>query len=153
MMASRTVALLAGAMVPAAAASQGAGPQPGGPPTIECSQGFDALHAAALALPGAHTGEAGGFETVTQTLPEAWRVEILFTTRWHPAYPAVALRTLRKQPTGVWTADSKACGYGDQAAFAALVEDMRTRDKELTEASRAEAARKKAERSPLAPPH
>lgn len=137
---------LAGVMLPAAAVAQGASP-----PTIECSAGFDGLKAAALALPGAKPSEVGGFEMVTQALADKWRVEFFFTTRWHPAYPAVALRTLRRQVTGVWTADSKACGWGDQGQFAALVDDMKASDKTLTEASRAEVERKKRERSPLAP--
>jgi hypothetical protein len=145
MPAARTAVWLAGVMLPAAAVAQGTSP-----PTIDCSVGFDALKAAALALPGAQASEVGGFDMVTQALPEVWRVEIFFTTRWHPANPAVAIRTLRKQPTGVWTADSKACGYGDQVQFSGLVDDMKKSDKELTDASRAEVEKKKRERSPLA---
>jgi len=60
------------------------------------------------------------------------------------------MRTLRKQVTGVWTADSKTCGYGNQQQFSNLVDDMKASDKALTEASRAEVERKKRERSPLA---
>ncbi len=117
------------------------------PPTIECATGFDGLKTAALALPSAQASQEGGFDKVTQALPEKWRVEFFFTTRWHPAYPAVAIRTSRKQVTGVWTADSKACGYGDQAQFAALVDDMKASDKALTDASRAEVERKKRDRA------
>ncbi|MCZ7596086.1 MAG: hypothetical protein M5U16_15235 [Hyphomicrobium sp.] len=68
-----------------------------------------------------------------------------------PGISAVAMRTLRKQVTGVWTAESKACGYGDQAQFAGLVEDMKASDKQLTDASRAEVERRKQSQSPLAP--
>jgi hypothetical protein len=157
MPASRPAAWLAGVMVPAAAVAQAAMAQgqtapENGPPTIECTVGFEGLKTAALALPGAQASQESGFDKVTQMMPEAWRVEIFVTTRWHPAYPAVAIRTLRKQVTGVWTADSKACGYGDQAQFASLVDDMKTSDKALTDASRAEVARRKAAKSPLAVP-
>lgn len=144
---ARTAAWLAGVMVPAAVLAQEAKP-----PTIDCAIGFDGLRTAAMALPGAQVSKVDGFETVTLARPEAWRVEFFFTTGWHPAYPAVALRTQRKQVTGVWTSESKSCGYGDQAQFSALVDDMKAADKALTDASRAEVARKKRERSPLAPP-
>ena len=145
MSAARTAAWLAGVMAPATVLAQGPSP-----PTIECSVGFDALKTAALALPGAQASEAGGFDMVTQAHAESWRVSFFFTSRWHPAYPAVALRTLRKQVTGVWTSESKACGWGDQRQFSALVDDMKKTDKALTEASRAEVEKKKQDRSPLA---
>ena len=144
---ARTAACLAGVMVPVAALAQG--PKP---PTIECELGFDGLRASALALPGAQVSEVDGFQTVMLERPETWRVEYFFTTGWHPAHPAVALRTRRKQVTGVWTAESKSCGWGDQAQFSALVDDMKASDKSLTDASRAEVAREKRKRSPLAPP-
>ena len=143
-----TAIWLAGAMMPAAAVAQTAGP-----PTIDCAVGFEALRSAAQDLPGAERREDGGFETLTLSQPDAWRVEYGITTRWHPAYPAVTLRTFRKQVTGVWTAESKSCGYGDQGQFAALVENMKAGDKELTDASRAEVEREKTRRSPLTPPH
>lgn len=142
-----TAAWLAGVMVPAAALAQDVRP-----PTIDCATGFDGLKTTAMALPGAEVGQADGFDTIVAAHPEKWRVEYFFTTGWHPAHPAVVLRTLRKQVTGVWTAESKACGYGNQAQFSTLVDDMKRGDKELTDASRAEVARKKKERSPLAPP-
>ena len=129
-----------------------AGAQVAAPPTIDCSLGFDGLKATAQSLPGAHITEDGGFEVVTVEAPDAWRVEIAFTNSWHAAHPAVTLRTLRKQVTGVWTADSKSCGYGDQAQFVALVADMKARDKALTDASRAEIEQRKQSQSPLAPP-
>jgi len=143
----RTAAWLVGAIAPAAAMAQDA-PKP---PTLDCPLGFQALEAQVRALPGVQFSQAGGFDMATLEVPDAWRVEIFFTTRWHPAYPAVAIRTLRKQVTGVWTADSKSCGYGDQSQFASLVEDMKASDKQLTEASRAEVERQKQSRSPLAP--
>jgi hypothetical protein len=142
---SRTAVWLACVIAPAAAAAQSATP-----PTLDCAIGFEALKSAAEALPGAQSSQYSGFDMVTQAMPETWRVEIFFTTRWHPAYPAVAIRTLRKQVTGVWTADSKACGYGNQQQFSALVDDMKASDTALTEASRAEVERKKQGQSPLA---
>jgi hypothetical protein len=144
----RTAVWLAGAMMPAAAVAQTPDP-----PTIDCVVGFEELRSAAQALPSAERREDGGFETLTVSQPDTWRVEYGVTTRWHPAYPAVTLRTFRKQVTGVWTAESKSCGYGDQGQFATLVENMKAGDKELTDASRAEVERQKASRSPLAPPH
>ncbi|MFA5897978.1 MAG: hypothetical protein WC829_02575 [Hyphomicrobium sp.] len=143
---SRTAACLAGVLAPAAA-----GAQVPSPPTIECALGFQELRAAAEKLPGVQFSEAGGFEVARLSAAEKWRAEISFTTRWHPAYPAVTIRTLRRQVTGVWTADSKACGYGDQSRFAELVTDMKAGDKALTDASRDEVERRKQSRSPLAP--
>jgi len=148
---ARTAIWLAGAMIPMAAAGAAAAETPV-PPTLDCSLGFAALQASAHALAGAKITESGGFEVVTVEHPDVWRAELSFTTRWHPAYPAATVRTFRKQVTGVWTAESKSCGYGDQGQFAALVEDLKTGDKALTDASRAEVERQKASRSPLAPP-
>jgi hypothetical protein len=144
----RTAVWLVGMMAPAAAMAQSAAP-----PTIDCAVGFEGLKAAAFGLPGAKTAEDHGFEVVTVEAPDRWRAQLSFTSRWHPAYPAATLRTFRKQVTGVWTAESKSCGYGDQSQFAALVSDMKAGDKELTDASRAEIERHKASQSPLAPPH
>ncbi|KAB2940321.1 MAG: hypothetical protein K8F92_16025 [Hyphomicrobium sp.] len=143
---TRATAWLASTIVPTAVAAQGAAP-----PTLDCELGFQGLQTQARALANAQFSQYGGFDLVTQAAPDTWRVEIFFTTRWHPAYPAVAMRTLRKQVTGVWTAESKACGYGDQAQFAGLVEDMKASDKQLTDASRAEVERRKQSQSPLAP--
>lgn len=143
---SRTAACLAGVLAPVAAGAQGTTP-----PTIDCARGFQGLRAAAEALSGVQFSEAGGFDIATVSAPEKWRAEISFTTRWHPAYPAVTIRTLRRQVTGVWTADSKACGYGDQGRFAELVSEMKAGDKALTDASRDDVERRKQSHSPLAP--
>jgi hypothetical protein len=142
----RIAVWLAGVIAPAAAVAQSTNP-----PTLDCSLGFPALQATALSLPGAERGEDGGFETVKLSPPDTWRVEYAFTTSWHPAYPAVTLRTFYKQVTGVWTAQSKGCGYGDQGQFTALMADMKSGDKKLTDASRAEVERGKQSLSPLAP--
>ena len=144
----RTAVWLAGVIAPALALAQSPVP-----PTIDCAVGFEALKANALALPGAKASEVSGFEVVTVEDPDRWRAQLSFSTRWHPAYPAATLRTFRKQVTGVWTAESKSCGYGDQDQFAALVSDMRAGDKQLTDASRAEVESQKSSQSPLAPPH
>jgi hypothetical protein len=143
---ARTAVWLVGVIAPAAAAAQTL-------PTLDCTVDFVALQAVVQALPGAERGEDGGFVTVKLAEPDVWRVEYGFTTRWHPAYPAATLRTFRKQVTGVWTAESKSCGYGDQGQFAALVEQMKAGDKALTDASRADVERQRASQSPLAPPH
>jgi hypothetical protein len=143
---ARTAVWLAGVIAPAAAVAQTL-------PTLDCTVDFVSLQAVVQALPGAERGEEGGFATVKLAEPDVWRVEYGFTTRWHPAYPAATLRTFRKQVTGVWTAESKSCGYGDQGQFAALVEQMKSGDKALTDASRAEVERGKQSRSPLAPAH
>lgn len=141
---ARMAVWLAGVIAPAAAFAQPA------PPTLDCDLGFTALQAQAQALPGAQVSQRDGFEVVTQAAPDLWRADILFTTSWHPAHPAAAVRIFRKQVTGVWTAESKACGYGDRRQFAALVDDLKAGDKQLTDASRAEVERKKRDRSPLA---
>lgn len=107
------------------------------PPTLDCI-GFEVSRAAAAALPGATAERNRDLEIFTTGRPDAWTVEYAFTFPGHPAHSAAVLRTRIKQVTGVWTAQSKGCGYGDQTAFAALMSDMKARDKELTEASRAE---------------
>ncbi|WP_072373607.1 hypothetical protein [Hyphomicrobium sp. NDB2Meth4] len=150
----RPAVWLAGLILPAAAIAQGnLTSNPSNPPDIDCSLGFEALRAAVQALPSAQTGEGSGFDVVMVSRPDVWRAEISITTSWHPAYPAVTMRTFRKQVTGVWTAQSKSCGYGDQGQFAALVEQMKAGDKALTDASRAAVDRAKASKSPLAPPN
>lgn len=129
----------------------GAAAQDPRPPTLDCTLGFEGLRGMAYALPGAQNGQDGGFEAVTLSAPEVWSVQIAFTAPGHPAHPAAILRTFRKQVTGVWTADSKGCGYGDSSAFSALMADMKAGDTELTNASRADAERRKQEQSPLGP--
>lgn len=129
----------------------GAAAQDTRPPTLDCTLGFEGLRAMAYALPGAQHGQEGGLEAVTLSAPDTWSVHIAFTAPGHPAHPAATLRTLRKQVTGVWTADSKGCGYGDSSAFSALMADMKAGDTQLTNASRADAERRKQEQSPLGP--
>jgi hypothetical protein len=137
---------LIGALAPSAAAAQTATP-----PTLDCGLGFDGLRAMAQTLPGAQAGQWRGFDVVGIAQPDTWKVEMAFTTPGHAAHPAVILRTLRKQVTDVWTADSKGCGYGDRSQFAILMADMKSGDTELTNASRHEVERKKQDQSPLSP--
>ncbi|MDO9381962.1 MAG: hypothetical protein Q7T86_03775 [Hyphomicrobiaceae bacterium] len=122
------------------------------PPDLDCSAGFDGLRSAAAALPGAQRGNDGRFDLVTQTEPDVWKVEFAFTAPGQAAHPAVTLRTFLKQVTGVWTAQSKGCSFGDERQFAALMADMKQRDSELTNVSRAEVEAKKKEASPLGAP-
>lgn len=122
------------------------------PPDLDCSQGFDGVRSSAAALPGAQTGNDGRFDLVTVTEPDAWKVDFAFTAPGQAAHPAVTLRTFIKQVTGVWTAQSKGCSFGDDRQFAALMADMKQRDSELTNASRADVEAKKKEASPLAAP-
>jgi len=138
--------LAATLLAPAAGSAQSSAP-----PALDCEIGFEVLQETAHSLPGASVSEQDGFTVVSVGQPDVWRAQIYFTTRWHPAYPAAAQRTFRKQVTGVWTAESKTCGYGDQGQFTALVTDMKAGDKELTDTSRAEVERQKSSRSPLAP--
>ena len=140
----RTAAWLAGVIAPAVAVAQTL-------PTLDCAVDFVSLQAVVQALPGAERGEEGGFATVKLAEPDVWRVEYGFTTRWHPAYPAATMRTFRKQVTGVWTAQSKVCGYGSPEQLSALMAQMKSDDKKLTDASRDEVERAKQGRSPLAP--
>ena len=143
---ARTAIWLVGVIAPAAAGAQTANL-----PTLDCTLGFAALQAATEWLPGAERGESGGFITVKLAQPDVWRVEYGFTTRWHPAHPAATMRTFRKQVTGVWTAQSKVCGYGNADQLSALMAEMKSGDKKLTDASRDEVERGKQSRSPLAP--
>ena len=121
-------------------------------PDLDCSMGFEGLHKWAAWLPGARqTNDAGGHEVFTVSDPNVWRVEITFTEQGQPGHPSVVLRKFLKQVTGVWTAQSKACGFGDKAQFSALMAAMRAEDTRLTNASRADVERQKREQSPLAP--
>lgn len=121
------------------------------PPDLDCSAGFEGLRSAAAALPGAQAGKDDRFDVVTVLAPDVWKVDFAFTRAGQAAHPAVTLRTFHKQVTGVWTAQSKGCSFGDSRQFAALMADMKERDSELTNASRAEVDRKKQDASPLAP--
>lgn len=134
-------------LCPRAATAQG-----DAPPTLECGLGFDGLRTAAQAMPGAQFGKDGPSDLVTLSQPDAWTVHIMFTAPGHPAHPAVTLRTLRKQVTDVWTADSKGCGYGDSGQFAVLMSDMKAGDTAMTNASRHEVEQKKQDQSPLGAP-
>lgn len=139
--------LFLSALLPGAALAQAPAP-----PDLDCSAGFDGLRSAASALPGAQTGNDGRFDLVKQLEPDVWKVEFAFTAPGQAAHPAVTLRTFRKQVTGVWTAQSKGCSFGDDRQFSALMADMKQRDSELTNASRAEVEAKKKEASPLGTP-
>ncbi len=121
-------------------------------PDLDCKLGFTALHNWAAWLPGAQQGNAGGRDTVTVEEPDVWRVEIAFTSPGQNAHPAVTLRKFVKQVTGVWTAQSKVCGYGNQMQFSELVAEMKAEDSRLTNLSRAEAEEQKKELSPLGSP-
>jgi hypothetical protein len=133
-------------LIPAAFAGQTSQP-----PTLDCALGFAGLRSQVFALPGIQQAQENGFDVVTLSEPDAWRVQIAFTQAGHPAHPATMIRTFRKQVTGVWTAESKGCGFGNPGQFAALMADMKSEDTRLTNASRAEVERQKQEQSPLAP--
>lgn len=121
------------------------------PPKLDCAVGFDGLRAAVQTLPGAKLSQDGPFDLVTLGVPEVWKADIAFTTPLHAAHPAITQRTFIKQVTGVWTAQSKVCGYGNSVAFEELTISMKAGDTALTNASRDEVERAKQERSPLAP--
>jgi hypothetical protein len=112
--------------------------------------GFQGLRNWAEWLPGAHRTNDGDREIITLTAPETWRVEITVIEQGQPARPVVILRKFLKQVTGVWTAQSKACSFGDKAEFPALLAEIKAEDTRLTNASRAEVEARK-ERSPLTP--
>ncbi len=139
--------LAAGMLLPGAAWAETAYP-----PTINCAKGFDGLRAHIQSLAGVEWGTDSGYDVAKLAVPDMWRVEIGFTAPGHPAHPAVTMRTFRKQVTGVWTADSKGCGFGDPSQFSVLMAELKAGDTELTNASRAEVERQKSEQSPLGPP-
>ncbi len=120
-------------------------------PDLDCSVGFEALHNQLAWLPGAQRESVEGRDVVTLTSPDVWRVEIRFTVPGEPAHPAVTLRKFVKQVTGVWTAQSKACAYGDRTQIDALMTALKVEDTRLTNASRDDVERQKRERSPLSP--
>jgi len=140
------LAHLAGAFALAVATAAQAADRP---PDLDCSAGFDGLRSTAAAMPGAHAGEDERGDLVAVGVPDTWTVEYAFTRPGQAAHPAVTLRTFIKQATGVWTAQSKGCGFGDARQFAALMADMKERDSELTNASRAEVEKEKQDASPL----
>lgn len=122
------------------------------PPDLDCSMGFEALRNWAAWVPGAEQVNGSNPNIVTVTQPDVWRVEITFTGSGEAAHPAVTLRKFVKQVTGVWTAQSKVCGYGNQVDFAALVAAAKAEDSRLTNASRDEIEQKKKALSPLGSP-
>lgn len=146
----RAAVALAGAAVAAGLMAQAALAQ--STPDLDCSAGFDGLRSGAATLPGAQAVKDDRFDIIIAELPDAWKVEYAFTRAGQAAHPAVTLRTFKKQVTEVWTAQSKGCSFGDDRQFAALMADMKQRDTELTNASRAEVERRKQEQSPLSPP-
>lgn len=125
--------------------------EPVAAPDLDCQMGFKALRNWSAWLPGAKQ-EGANPNVVMVENPDVWRVEITFTEPGQPAHPAVVLRKFVKQVTGVWTAQSKECGYGNQAEYMALVEAMKAEDTRLTNASRAEVEKQKREQSPLGGP-
>lgn len=122
------------------------------PPIINCAHGFEGLRKEIEAREGTLWTSMDGSDMALIEVPDRWRAFIAFTAAGHPAHPAVTMRTLRKQVTGVWTADSKGCGYGNPDRFSDLMADMKATDTKLTEASRAEVERAKEGQSPLAAP-
>jgi hypothetical protein len=152
MRAGRAIALAIATIAAASGIrSSSAAAEPVVAPDIDCSVGFEALHNQLSWLPGAQRESVEGRDVVTVANPDVWRVEIRFTQPGEPAHPAVALRKFVKQVTGVWTAQSKACGYGDRAQFDALMAALKVEDTRLTNASRDDVERQKRERSPLSP--
>lgn len=139
------------ALVALSAGAALADPAPS-PPDLDCHMGFDALHNWAAWLPGAARQTAEGRDVVSLSDPDVWRVEITFTRPGDAAHPAVTLRKFVKQVTGVWTAQTKACGFGNPSQFSTLLTEMKAADKALTDASRAEVEQKKKELSPLGAP-
>lgn len=121
------------------------------PPDLDCNLGFEALRNQVAWLPGAQPETRDGHDVVAFVNPEVWRVEIRFSQPGDTAHPAVTLRKFVKQVTGVWTAQSKACGYGDRTQFDALMAALKVEDTRLTNASRDEVEREKREHSPLSP--
>lgn len=137
------LALLGALALPAAAAAN--------PPNLDCTLGFEPLRLYAQSLPGAQTGHEGGFDVVMVSEPDTWTAQIFITTPEHMAHPAIVQRTRRKQVTDVWTADSKGCGYGNSDQFVILMNDMKSGDTELTNASRIEVEERKRSKPLLAP--
>lgn len=121
------------------------------PPNLDCTLGYDALRFYAQSLPGAETGSDGGFDVVSVSEPGTWTAHIYITTPAHMAHPAIVQRTRRKQVTEVWTADSKGCGFGKSDQFVILMNDMKSGDTELTNASRVEVEERKRSKPLLAP--
>jgi hypothetical protein len=131
----------------AAPASAEASPPP---PVLDCKLGFAGLHDWATWLPGAQQKTVNGRDIVIVEDPEVWRVHVIFSAPGEPGHPVVALRKFVKQVTGVWTAQSMACGFGNPAQFAGIFARLKAEDTSLTDASRAEAERQK--QSPLGAP-
>jgi hypothetical protein len=144
-----TRSLAAGLLFGALAAPAAAAGDAPAPPGLECAAGFEGVRATVEMLAGMEWRQEGGYDIATFAVPHEWRVTFAFTMPGHPAHPAVTLRTQRRQVTDVWTSDSKGCGWGDGRQFTILMEDMKSGDTELTNASRLEAERRKAGQSPL----
>ena len=141
-----TLALAALAPCPALAQPASA------PPDLDCSLTFAALRNWAAWLPGAEQRSDSNYDVIALAEPDVWRVEITFTRPGQTAHPTVVLRKFVKQVTGVWTAQSKACGFGDKASFAELLAETKAEDSRLTNLSRAEVEEQKRKLSPLGAP-
>jgi hypothetical protein len=121
------------------------------PPVLDCSKGFDGLQKWAAWLPGAERTTRDGQDIIGLAAPDVWRVELTFLQTGDPGYPAIILRKFLKQVTGVWTAQSQACSFGDKAQFPALLARLKAEDTRLTNVSREEADRQKRDGSSLSP--
>lgn len=141
-----------GLVVTALLASSTVRADQGEPPILDCAMSFKAARTYASGLPGAATTTGlPGYDVISVGVDDVWRADYMFSLPDHSAHPAVALRIRRKQVTGVWTAESKVCGYGDKSQFVALMSAMRAEDVKLTNASREEVEKAKKAESPLAP--
>jgi hypothetical protein len=141
------IALAATALIPCRLLAE-----PAAAPDIDCKMGLEALRNSAAWLPGAKHVIEGGRDVTTVEEPDVWRVEITLTAPGEIGHPSVIFRKFVKQVTGVWTAQSKACGYGNPAQFSDLMAALKAEDSRLTNASRAEVERQKREQSPLGAP-
>jgi len=100
------------------------------PGALDCSPGFDAIHAAALSQPGV---------VPEMTLDAEWNwsssnsVLDIFTLPNNPAHPAVLHLVLEKDGFRTWAGYVSGCGFADIEKFKAWMETYRDLTKSAIE--------------------
>ena len=99
-----------------------AAPAAAAPGALDCSPGFEAIHAAALSQPGV---------TPEMTLDAEWAwsasnsVLDIFTLPNNPAHPGVLHLVLAKEGFRTWAGYTSGCAFGDVEKFNAWMKSYR----------------------------
>jgi hypothetical protein len=108
-------------------------------PALDCTLGFDAIKAAAYALPVGEKSQKPNWDMVQVKSSgpadkEWWLVLFVFTQKDHYAYPTVTLKSIWKQPDGQVLSERTACGFGERALFDKVMAEFAELDRQMNEA-------------------